>query len=171
MLSYNDLNINYQGGDLNIRIEDLISLTGCPQHITGDFICYRNDLTSLIGGPQKVDGDYICYSNKLTDLVGCASHIGGKLQLKSNELDRRPNKITSLVGIHKIIKSCGTISFNPIDIHTGGIGLLLIGNLTTILSYNKPFAIINSYLGEGTKGMMECRAELIAKGYSPYAIL
>ena len=164
MRSYKELNIQYQGGDLELYNKKLESLDGCPQHITGHFNCSYNELTSLVGGPQKVDDCYICYNNQLTDLVGCASHIGGKLLCDDNQ-------ITSLAGIHKIIKSCKQIKFDDHKIIEGGIGLLMIGDLTQISSDTDPFIIIEKYLGKGTKGMMECSKELKARGYEQYAKL
>ena len=80
-------------------------------------------------------------------------------------------KITSLVGIHKIIKSCSIIHFHCDEIKEGGIGLLLIDNLYEISNYLAPFAIISSYLGSGTKGIMACRNELIENGYENHAKL
>ena len=169
MRSYNDLNHNYTGGNLDIRTNNLNSLESCPKVITGVFDCDNNKLSNLIGGPERVDGIYYCQYNQLTSLVGCASHIGGTLFLNGN------TKITSLVGIHKIIKSCSSILFNHEPITEGGIGLILIDRLQDLpyiygLSHN-PFSIINSYLGSGTKGMMACRKELIENGYEQYAKL
>ena len=169
MPSYDDLNIDYKGGDLLINMQSLNSLAGLPEHITGNLLCIGNQLTSLVGGPQKVDGSYdISHNYELTSLIGCASHIGNRLDLENNP-------ITSLIGIHKIIKSCRAIDFNNDKISEGGIGLLLIERLTYITYSSNlgddPFEIIKSYLGSGTKGMMDCRAELIEKGYENYAKL
>ena len=164
MRSYKDLNIDYQGGDLIIQEKMLTSLVGCPETITRNFDCYGNSLTTLVGGPQKVDGFYDCRRNAITDLIGCASHIGRSLDIGNTQG-------TTFIGIHKIIKSCHRIRFNSEHITEGGIGLLLIANLTEISSYSKPFYIISSYLGTGTKGMMECSKELISKGYANYAKL
>ena len=155
---------NYTGGDLIVNDKKLVSLEGCPTHITGTFNCSFEKLKTLVGGPQRVDGNYKCAFNRLTDLVGCASHISGTLIITDN-------KITSLVGIHKIIKSCNTIWFNDYKITQGGIGLLLIENLTNISYDDEPFQIIAQYLGSGTKGMMECSKELISSGYDNYAKL
>ena len=154
----------YQGGKFVISFSRLTLLNGSPQHVTGDFSCFGNQLTSLVGGPQIVDAGYDCRSNSLTDLVGCASHIGGKLYFEGNPL-------TSLVGIHKIIKSCNEIWFTGNKVTQGGIGLLLIENLTIIATDTIPFQIISTYLGSGTKGMMECRKELLSRGYDQYAKL
>ena len=154
----------YKSGRFNVQNKDLTSLEGCPQHITGDFICTENWLQTLVGGPQKVDGDYCSSYTDLTDLVGCAGYIGGSLYVGSNN-------ITSLVGIHKIIKSCPRIQFENYKVKVGGIGLLLINDLNYISGIYTPFEIIKSYLGTGTKGMMECSKELKAKGYEEYAKL
>ena len=165
MPSYKDLGIDYTSGHLNITNVQLVSLSGCPEHISGDIRARANKLTSLVGGPQIVDWHYSCHMNKLTSLVGCASHIGGIFDYRSNDT------MTSLVGIHKIIKSCKQIHFNSDKITQGGIGLLLIANLTDITYCSLPFKIISNYLSTGTKGMMECRTELISKGYANYAKL
>ena len=168
MRSYNDLNMYYQGGDLKIKLRSLKSLDGSPNHITGNFICRLNDITSLVGGPQYVDKNYDCSWNQLTDLDGIPSTIA--------ILGAFGNNITSLVGIHKIIKSCERFYFDTNKITVGGIGLLLISNLVNIENGAEeeiidPFKIIINYLGQGTKGMMECSKELISKGYTPYAKL
>ena len=164
MPSYKDMNIDYKGGNLDVSSNRISNLAGCPQIISGVFrseFCY---LTTLVGGPQIINGDYLCGGNELTNLVGCASHIGSGLYCWSNS-------ITSLVGIHKIIKSCHAIHFDDNKIRHGGIGLLLIANLKVITHNTMPFAIIQGYVGTGTKGMMECRSELIEKGYSNHAKL
>ena len=167
MRSYKDMEIayDYQSGDLLIQYSKLRSLEGCPEHITGGFYCNENNsISSLVGGPQRVAGDYSCRWTKLTNLVGCANHIGGALYCDHNH-------ITSLVGIHKIIKSCSRMIFDSEKITEGGIGLLLIENLTNISCNTEPFQIIKKYLGSGTKGMMDCRSKLISKGYSDHAKL
>ena len=163
--NYTDLKINYTGDDLNINHQLLISLESCPDYITGGFYCGMNNLSNLIGGPQRVDGNYLCHNNRLTSLVGCASQISGSLNSPNNQ-------ITSLVGIHKIIKSCNSFAFDAHKIIHGGIGVLLIENLSYITAdHSVPFHIISTYLGSGTKGMMACRKELIDNGYSDYAKL
>ena len=164
MPNYKDFTINYQGGNLVLNQLKLKSLAGCPEHITGDFKCNYNIITSLVGGPQRVDGSYDCRNNELTSLEGCASHIGDILLCTSN-------LITTLVGIHKIVKSCNKFSFRAHKISMGGIGLLLIDNLELISASSIAFGIIRTYLGTGTKGMMECRKELISKGYDNHAKL
>ena len=164
MLSYKDLGKVYTSGMLRVISRDLDSLDGCPQHVYGHFECYFNRITSLIGGPQRVDGWYSCRDNNLSDLIGCASHI-------SDALNFTDNPITSLVGIHKIIKSCPRLLFDCEPIIVGGIGILLIENIIYISSHSEPFKIIAKYIGTGTKGMMDCRAELISKGYENYAKL
>ena len=141
----------------------LTDLVGCASHIPGEFYCNNNRLTSLVGGPQTVDGEYQCSDTLITDLVGCASHIGGSLTSW--------NSIKSLVGIHKIIKRCSRMLFDVDQIKQGGIGLLMIANLSVISDHNEPFEIISTYLGTGTKGMMECSKVLTSMGYGNYAKL
>ena len=207
MRSYKDLTNTYKGGNLFISRKSLTSLLGCPEHLTGNFICSDNKLKTLNHGPEKVDGAYACHYNQLTDLVGCASYIGGDFKCHNNKLKSLVggpqtvtgeytcgwNKLsdlvgcashiseklnfwgneglTSLIGIHKIIKSCPNLEFDCYNITQGGIGLLLIANLVNMSNSTTPFAIINSYLSKGTKGMMECSKELISKGYKQYAKL
>ena len=151
-------------GGFSCYCSGLTNLVGCASHIGGPIDFSHNKLTSLVGGPQTTGGDYECQANQLTDLAGCSSHISGTLNFLFND-------ITSLVGIHKIIKSCGQITFNDYKITNGGIGLLLIENLIKFSCYHEPFEIIASYIGKGTKGMMECSKELISKGFDDYAKL
>ena len=158
-------------GSYTCSSNQLTDLTGCPEVITGTFNCSENELSSLVGGPQQVDKNYNCqYNEKITNLIGCASHIGGELALLHCN-------ITSLIGIHKIIKSCNSIKINDFRIKQGGIGLLMIANLIDIVNHNNPsdlskqFKIIKKYLGQGTKGMMACSKELISNGYDEYAKL
>ena len=150
-------------GSYDCSYNHLTSLEGCVSHVGGVFSCDANRLYSLVGGPERVDGKYNCSNNYLNNLDGCASHI--------SELNFISNNITSLVGIHKIIKKCKKIVFDAIRIKQGGIGLLLIADLEIISSNTPPFSIISKYLGTGTKGMMECSKELTAKGYANYAKL
>ena len=185
MPNFNDLTMEYQGGNLTISHTNIDSLVGCPNHITGQFNCQRNELTSLVGGPQKVDSDYDCNHNPLTSLVGAPNIISGDFCTWHSELPNlvgspsiilgdyfcTRNKITSLVGLHKIIKQCYGFYFDTEKIIEGGIGLLLISELVDISNSTEPFKIIRKYLGAGTKGMMECSKELTAKGYAPYAKL
>ena len=166
MPSYKNINLKYTSGNLDLtsKFEHLKSLAGCPDHITGNFKCIQLRLTSLTGGPEKVDGYYFCSNNQLTNLEGCAKHIDGELYFGNN-------KITSLIGIHKIIKSCRRIFFDCEHIIEGGIGLLLIDNLTEITDKTSPFDIISKYLGTGSKGILQCQNELIENGYPNHAKL
>ena len=164
MTTYKEQMESYISGDIMIVNKKLSSISGGPNHISGDFYVWCNDITSLMGGPQLVDGGYNCADNLLTDLTGAPSII--------SYFDFTKNNITSLVGIHKIIKSCKVITFAPNEITQGGIGLLLISDLTSINSgHHEPFEIIKNYLGSGTKGMMMCRTELISSGFANYAKL
>jgi len=41
--------------DLNISENKLKTLVGCPEHITGNFICNNNDLQNLDGFPKLIE--------------------------------------------------------------------------------------------------------------------
>ena len=43
--------------DLNINTNQLKTLVGCPEHITGNFFCSNNDLQNLDGFPKLIEGD------------------------------------------------------------------------------------------------------------------
>ena len=157
---------NYTHGSIIVKDPINGSLAGSPKHIIdGNFNCTDNKITSLVGGPEIVDGYFSCDDNLLTDLNGAPRIIGAWIDFRHNP------KITSLVGIHKIIKKCPDFTFNSSCITHGGIGLLLIENLARISAGAEPFKIIKRYIGTGTKGMMECSKELKAKGYDEYAKL
>ena len=83
----------------------LNSLKGSPVHVTGNFNCSNIKLTSLVGEQQKVDDGYACWDAQITALDSWASHIGLGINCEKNN-------ITSLVDIHKTIKSCKSFSFD-----------------------------------------------------------
>lgn len=48
--------------------------------LIGDFDCSQNDLLTLHGSPQEVSGNFICRNNpRLTTLFGLPEKIGGKI--------------------------------------------------------------------------------------------
>jgi len=79
------------------------------------------------------------------------------------------NKLTSLVGIHKIIKSCQAIYLSKNPIKESGLGLLLIKDLKCIDSELPALQIIRKYLGKGKRGMIDCQTELIKAGFKDFA--
>jgi hypothetical protein len=61
---------------------DLKSLKGCPEILTGNFMCVNNSLTSLEGGPKEVGESYKVHQTGQSSLVswkGVARKIGGKV--------------------------------------------------------------------------------------------
>jgi len=139
-----------------------------PVNVTGNVELTRYGLTQLPAKFGTVGGDFNCNGNKLTSLEGAPSHIGRQFAFDDN-------CITSLVGIHKIIKSCKWIYLDSNPIKEGGLGLLLINGLTFIdfvQNNNSPhssFEIIAKYLGKGKRGMIDCQTELIKAGYKDFA--
>ena len=106
----------------------------------------------------------LCYK-KLKTIPVKFGKVGGHFYCNSNQL-------TSLVGIHKLIKKIDgrfNISFNPI--REGGIGLLLIDGLKEIKSNHPALDIINKYVSRGKMGILACQEELIEAGYEEFAKL
>ena len=125
-----------------------------------------NSLDDLKGAtePVNVTGDVNLSSLKLARLPVKFGEVGGSFDCYRNQL-------TSLVGIHKIIKSCKGINLYDNPIKEGGLGLLLIKDLKYI-QYNLPaFQIIEKYLGKGKRGMIDCQTELIKAGFKDFAKL
>lgn len=74
----------YNGGE--ITVEKVISLTGSPNIVNGNFICENIGLNSLKGGPRIVHGDYNCKNNCLTSFIGVPEKIEGCFNFINNEL-------------------------------------------------------------------------------------
>ncbi len=96
------------------------------------------------------------------------------------ELDLSHNEIISLCGIHNHVTQCNSIdlSFNPIE--EGGVGMVLINNLTEILyigdnqRLHEALGIITNYIdcfGKGKGTILYCQQELIDAGLEEFARL
>ena len=110
-----------------------------------------------------VDGDF---SN------GTLSNVSKLPKTIMSNLDCRNNKIDSLRGIQKYVKTIkGTADFtnNPIKSHV--LGLLEIDGLKSVMLDNKKVAaIINKHL-KGDKDVIACQEELIEAGFEDFAQL
>jgi len=91
----------------------LTSLEGAPQEVSGDFYCHNNKLTTLEGAPQKVGNSFYCYNNKLTSLVGAPEKVGKLFNCGNNQL-------TSLDGAPKFIGSTFYCNDNKLTSLKGG---------------------------------------------------
>jgi hypothetical protein len=140
------------------------------EHWEGDFNCYNNkQLTSLAGAPASVGGHFGCFNNKqLTSLAGAPASVGSDFNCANN-------KLTSLAGIHKIIKKMdGEFYASSNDIKSHVLGLLMIPGCKKVKLDNKEVEdILNKYLPNtgGNQWVMQCQTELIEAGYREYAKL
>ncbi len=118
----------------------------------------------------EIEGSLDCSDNSLKNLDRFPSIIRDGLNFKGN-------KITSLVGINKIIKYTKWIDLTNNPIEEGGIGLLLIEGLETVFNGNKSndfkiaVNIITKYLGKGKHGLLNCQNELEEAGLERFAKL
>lgn len=120
-------------GYFDISDNGLVSLEGCPNHVTKDFNCSNNNLDILFGAPQKV-GDFNCSFNKLKDLSYAPKEVLGYFDCSNNELESikgsprtvkgyfkcSNNKIISLRGGPKYVEGTFDCSGNYIETLYGG---------------------------------------------------
>lgn len=66
-------------GNLMIGSNPLKSLQGCSRSINGDFEAFNTQITSMIGGPEIIKGDCFINETELMSLEGFPKHIGGNL--------------------------------------------------------------------------------------------
>ncbi len=122
-----------------------------------------------------------------TTIINCGLTSLKYVPYSNSALYVTNNCISSLRNVHKHIR-CTEIFLNGNKFTEGGIGLLLIDNLSHIEhiewtvgqslvdpvkehdSY-RAIRIIKSYLSKGKAGLLECQEELIEAGLSEYAKL
>lgn len=128
------IQFDYVLGDFDISNCGLYSLKGCPDVISGDFICSSNilenlkfgpsdvtgkydvrncGLRNLYGSPRIINGDFICSYNSLENLEGGPSTVNGSYLVDNCLLD-------SIKGSPKIIKGDFICSFNYLKNLKGG---------------------------------------------------
>lgn len=164
--------------------KSLVSLKGGPQKVKDFFVNECEKLKSLEGGPTECTGTYNVNNCDLRSLAGAPRHVNvfgcaSNIHLKSLEgapeivdgnfvIDRTP-ALKSLHGIHKIVKSAGTVHFTGFK--TDVLGLLLMTNqiihsLPDRLDKNeeKLYYILKQHMGDGKNGVMKAQIELIEAG-------
>jgi hypothetical protein len=183
-------------GDLDCSDLKLESLEGAPTHIlkgdgTGGFFkCNSNKLITLEHGPESVAEHYSARENLLTSLKGAPKLIPGFFSCTTNDLESledgpsvvhgtywaASNVFTSLHDIHKHIKEIGgklCLKDNPIVSHV--LGVLFIKGVQEIdIDVDEVKKILNEYLkktNRGHKEILECKFELIDKGFDEFAKL
>ena len=62
----------------------LVTLVGCPEHVTGRFVTRRDHLVTLVGGPKRVGGRYWIQQDEppLQSLDGFPDHVGEYAKLR-----------------------------------------------------------------------------------------
>ena len=91
----------------------------------------------------------------------------------------RAKSLTSLKGIHKIIKEVnGDIYLGNTPIKNGILGLLMINGVRNIKNtltgsskFSKAIKIVSKYLGQGRAGVLSAQEELIDAGLDEFAEL
>lgn len=56
---------------------EVSNLKGCPQYISGNFLCRHNKLNSFEGGPKFIGGSLICDNNNITSFEGFPEKVNG----------------------------------------------------------------------------------------------
>ena len=65
---------------------NLRSLKGCPEHVSGSFSCSFNELLSLENSPEYVGKSFNCNNNSLFSFKGISNYIGGDIELVHNKI-------------------------------------------------------------------------------------
>jgi hypothetical protein len=95
-------------GDFDVSFNVLKSLNNSPVKVDGAFKCmYNRNLKSLLGGPKEV-GNIIVHNCSLRDLNGFP-----KIKKDNGHVDVSGNRLTSLVGLPKIVVGKLSIYNNP----------------------------------------------------------
>ena len=148
---------------------NLTTLEGCPESFV-EFNVGNNQITSLVGGPKFISAEMIVSANHLTDLIGAPL-------ICNRDFDCQFNKITHLKGIGKdYLKECGEIIISDEYITGNILGLLLIKNFkhfTGVSDQEQGWLRISRQYWNGTRDndVLECKEELMNKGYREYARL
>ena len=100
------LNVSIVDKTLNLCINTLTSLEGCPREVRGYFICELNKLQSLKYAPEIVGRDFKCPFNMLTTLEGASKIVHGSFNCSDNQLK-------SLIGAPEEIENNFICSHNP----------------------------------------------------------
>ncbi len=174
------------GEDFSCRENFLVSLRGGPKQVGNLYDCSKNKLLSLRGSP-KIVHDFRCDANFLIDLKYAPKEVTGRFDCSNNKLtsfegvpkvpylDISYNPITSLEGIYSNVKQCNVIDISGCLINSGGVGLILIQDLTEIRGiphwnpFYGPLEIIKKYFGYGKGSLLKCAEELVDAGYEKYA--
>jgi hypothetical protein len=142
------IEFNFVDGNFDISDCAIVSLTGCPKIINGNFIAHTNDFKNLRGGPSKVNGNYDVRQCFLETLVGSPIIISGDFMAGYNtihDLEYGPINVKGsymvdncllidLFGCQTVINKNFDCSYNFLKDLSGG-PIKIIGEYNC--SYNK----------------------------------
>ena len=157
------------------------SLQYCPKVIKGWFQANNNPyLESLEHGPTSVGGSYDVSNTGISSLDGFPAHVGSILDFSEC------HHLHSLHDIHRHTKNARVVKFNARelknserDVLESVLGLILIEGLERIEIYygnssrtqDPLHDILNSHLGRGRSGLIDCQNELLDAGLDEFAKL
>ena len=160
--------------DIYIKNSRLFDLKGMPKVVYGSVTCSLAELHSLEGAPKYVSGTFDASSNFLSSYVGAPKNCQ-TLDLSSNP------KLTTLKDIGNYFTFLEFIHI-PHTVQSNILGLLRIQGLKSVATRFRPWesvsvglseamSIVNKYLKEPDKDILECQEELIDAGLKQYAKL
>jgi len=164
---------NIADSSFDVSMCRLLSLVGCPNHVTTHFSCSQNNLRSFEGGPTFVGGDYTAHSNMFDVFDGQCDWVTGTVYLHANPY------LHSFHHIHKTFRGIGgSLSLDGAVVVSNLLGVLKIKYLGGIGVYNisanerikTAIKIINKHLKDD-RNIHFAQEELIEAGLSEYAKL
>jgi hypothetical protein len=108
---------SYVTGSFDISGRGLLSLSGCPKTVGGDFICASNMLTDLKMGPKKVGRNYNAKTCGLSSIEGSPEIIRGDFICSQNLMVNLIGGPTQVIGSYHV-DNCllQTLEGSPYDI-------------------------------------------------------
>lgn len=132
------------------------------------FDCALTELTSLVGVPVKVGSNFYCNGSSIISLTGAPMIV-------QKDVYCQHTKITSLQGIGKdYLQEIGRTLFlsDCTNLKSQLLGIMRVKKLKQIIfNSNKEVEdIFNRHL-EGDRNLLDCKEELMNKGFKEFARL
>ena len=84
---------------ISLAEKGIDDLTGSPEILRGNFICYTNNLVNLKNSPREIYGFTHFNNNKLTSLQGNLEIVVGNLNISDNPLKTFKGNLKKVTGI------------------------------------------------------------------------
>jgi len=132
--------------------------------IGGSFQANIETLKSFENFPTRILGNLYAYDTNVESFDGLQTEVDGGVDLTMNQ------KLIDWVGVYKHLPRIGgALKFDVDYVKRGGLGVLLIKELSEISSGNSDVdAIINKYL-RSDRNIFDCQEELIDAGFAHLA--